>query len=137
MASSFNYWISQGYDPNTALRLSKSKNQARLFRNQQAANAEAQQQVATRNAERERQQLQTQMQERQAELISAVRDSQPIIPKANKALKGATYQPAFSLRKKKKTGAGEQKATGAYQFASPLSMGIGLGSSSTTGIGLG
>ena len=77
MASSFNYWISQGYDPNTALRLSKSKNQAKLFRAQEAKSAEVAQQVSTRNAERERQQLQTQMQERQNELLRAVRDSVP------------------------------------------------------------
>ena len=87
-------------------------------------------------ADRERQQLQVQMQERQTELLQAVRDSQPVIPRANRPLKSASYSPSFSIRKKTKKEA-EKAALGAYQFASPLSMGIGLGSGSTTGIGLG
>ena len=84
----------------------------------------------------ERQQLQVQMQDRQAELLQSVRDSHPVIPRANRPLKSATYSPSFSIRKKTKKD-GEKANTGAYQFASPLSMGIGLGSGSTTGIGLG
>ena len=87
-------------------------------------------------AEQERQQLQVQMQQRQAQLVQAVRDSQPVIPRANRPLKAANYQPSFSTRKKSKKDS-DKVATGAYQFASPLSMGIGLGSSGTTGIGLG
>ena len=101
--------------------------------------------VNERNAaERERQVLQAQMQERQAELIQAVRESQPKIPevkelpRANRILKPGGYTPAVSTRKKKKkAGDAQDNQTGAYQFASPLSMGIGLGSSGTTGIGLG
>jgi len=34
--SSFNYWIAQGYDPATAQKLSKSKNQAQLVQKDQA-----------------------------------------------------------------------------------------------------
>jgi len=34
--SSFNYWIAQGYDPATAQKLSKSKNQAALVQKDQA-----------------------------------------------------------------------------------------------------
>ena len=40
--SSFNYWISQGYDPATAQKLSKSKNQAALVQKDQAYRAQQQ-----------------------------------------------------------------------------------------------
>lgn len=93
------------------------------------------QQQTTDNFNRALQAQQESIARGQQQMAQALKDAANSVPLANRPLKASSYTPSFTTRKSRKE---RQAATGQqYQFANPLSMGIGLGSGATTGIGLG
>ena len=117
--SSFNFWISQGYAPSAAKKLSKSKNQAGLLSKHNAYRDEF-------NATQQQQRLQEQMVQRQQQLI---REAMKPAPKAAQSLRSSSYQPKFKTRGSKAE-SNRAVSRGTSQFTNPLSMGNALGGSS-------
>ena len=117
----YNQVIAMGGSDASARNVARASRPGRAFQNfQQAFGAQKAQADAAYQANL----AQQRMAERQQQLMAAIAKGPP---RANKALKGAEYQPKFKAAASKNE-AKRATSRGTYQFSNPLGMGSAAGS---------
>ena len=123
----YNQVIAMGGNAASARNVARASRPGRAFQNFQTAfSAQKAQADATYQANL----AQQRMAERQQQLMASIAKGPP---KANKALRGAEYQPKFKASASK-TESKRATSRGTYQFSNPLGMG-GAAGSRTGGMG--